>query len=88
VQWSPEASGEFSARITAEVMDRRGVLARVATLIADQDSNIEHIEFEDRDRMTSVLQIQLTAHDRVHLARILRALRQLPSVMRVRRTMR
>jgi len=88
VQWSPEVSGEFSASITAEVMDRRGVLARVATLIADQDSNIEHIEFEDRDRMTSVLQIQLTAHDRVHLARILRALRQLPSVMRVRRTMR
>jgi len=88
VEWSPEASGEFSACITAEVMDRRGVLARVATLIADQDSNIEHIEFEDRDRMTSVLQIHLTAHDRVHLARILRALRQLPSVMRVRRTMR
>jgi RelA/SpoT family (p)ppGpp synthetase len=88
VEWSPEVTGEFSASITAEVMDRRGVLARVATLIADQDSNIEHIEFEDRDRMTSVLQIQLTAHDRVHLARILRALRQLPSVMRVRRTMR
>ena len=88
VEWSPEAGGEFSASITIEVMDRRGVLARVATLIADQDSNIEHIEFEDRDRMTSVLRIQLSVHDRVHLARILRALRQLPSVMRVHRTMR
>jgi len=88
VEWSPEAEGEFSASITIEVMDRRGVLARVATLIADQDSNIEHIEFEDRDRMTSVLRIQLSVRDRVHLARILRALRQLPSVMRVHRTMR
>lgn len=88
VEWSPEAGGEFSASISVEVMDRRGVLARVATLIADQESNIEHIEFEDRDRMTSVLRIQLSVRDRVHLARILRALRQLPSVMRVQRTMR
>ncbi len=88
VEWSPEAGGEFSASITIEVMDRRGVLARVATLISDQGSNIEHIEFEDRDRVTSVLRIQLSVQDRVHLARILRALRQLPSVMRVHRTMR
>lgn len=88
VEWSPEVGGEFSASISVEVVDRRGVLARVATLIADQESNIEHITFDDRDRMTSVLRIQLSVRDRVHLARILRALRQLPSVMRVQRMMR
>ena len=88
VEWAPDAEGEFSACITVEVMDRRGVLARVATLISDQDANIEHLEFEDRDRMTSVLRLVLSVHHRVHLARIIRTLRQLPAVMRVRRETR
>ncbi len=88
VEWAPDVDGEFSACITVEVMDRRGVLARVATLISDQDANIEHLEFEDRDRMTSVLRLVLSVHHRVHLARIIRTLRQLPAVMRVRRETR
>ena len=88
VEWAPDVDGEFSACITVEVMDRRGVLARVATLIADQDSNIEHLEFEDRDGKTSVLRLVLTVGDRTHLARIIRTLRQLPAVMRVRRETR
>ncbi|MDZ7787755.1 MAG: bifunctional (p)ppGpp synthetase/guanosine-3',5'-bis(diphosphate) 3'-pyrophosphohydrolase [Halofilum sp. (in: g-proteobacteria)] len=88
VEWAPDVEGEFSACITVEVMDRRGVLARVATLISDQDANIEHLEFEDRDRMTSVLRLVLSVHHRVHLARIIRTLRQLPAVMRVRRETR
>jgi RelA/SpoT family (p)ppGpp synthetase len=88
VEWAPDVDGEFSACITVEVMDRRGVLARVATLISDQEANIEHLEFEDRDRMTSVLRLVLSVRDRVHLARIIRTLRQLPAVMRVRRETR
>jgi RelA/SpoT family (p)ppGpp synthetase len=88
VEWAPDVEGEFSACIMVEVMDRRGVLARVATLISDQDANIEHLEFEDRDRMTSVLRLVLSVHHRVHLARIIRTLRQLPAVMRVRRETR
>ena len=85
VEWAPDVDGEFSASVRAEMMDRRGVLARVATLIADQDSNIEHLAFEDRDGVTSVLRITLSVRDRRHLARIIRTMRQLPSVMRVRR---
>ena len=88
VEWAPDVDGEFSACITVEVMDRRGVLARVATLIADQNANIEQLDFEDRDRMTSVLRIVIAVRDRVHLARIIRTLRQLPAVVRVRRETR
>ncbi len=88
VEWAPDVEGEFSACIMVEVMDRRGVLARVATLISDQGANIEHLEFEDRDRMTSVLRLVLSVNNRVHLARIIRTLRQLPAVMRVRRETR
>lgn len=85
VEWAPDVDAEFSANVRVEMMDRRGVLARVATLIADQDSNIEHLDFQDRDGVTSVLRITLSVRDRRHLARLIRTMRQLPSVMRVRR---
>jgi len=88
VEWAPDADGEFSASVRVDMMDRRGVLARVATLISDQSSNIEHLDFEDRDGVTSTLRIILSVRDRVHLARIIRTLRQLPAVMRVRRETR
>ncbi len=85
VEWAPDLYGEFSASVRVEMMDRRGVLARVATLIADQDSNIEHLDFENRDGVTSGLRIVLSVRDRRQLARIIRTLRQLPAVMRVKR---
>jgi len=85
VEWAPDVEAEFSACVRVEMMDRRGVLARVATLIADQDSNIEHLDFQDRDGVTSVMRITLSVRDRRHLARIIRTMRQLPSVMRVKR---
>jgi GTP pyrophosphokinase len=88
VEWAPDVDGEFSAAITVELMDRRGVLARVATLIADQDANIEHLDFADQDRLTQVVRLVLAVRDRVHLATIIRSLRQLPTVMRVHRETR
>ncbi len=88
VEWAPDVDGEFQAAITVEVIDRRGVLARVATVIADQDANIDHLDFEDQDRTTSRLGLVLSVRNRTHLATILRSLRQLPTAMRVYRETR
>jgi GTP pyrophosphokinase len=88
VEWAPDVDAEFSAAITVEVFDRRGVLARVATLIADHDANIERLDFEDQDRTTSRLRLVLSVRHRTHLASIMRSLRQLPAAMRVYRDTR
>ncbi|MEX1081474.1 MAG: bifunctional (p)ppGpp synthetase/guanosine-3',5'-bis(diphosphate) 3'-pyrophosphohydrolase, partial [Halofilum sp. (in: g-proteobacteria)] len=53
VEWAPVVDAEFSACITVEVIDRRGVLARIATLIADQGANIEALDFADQDGVAS-----------------------------------
>jgi GTP pyrophosphokinase len=88
VDWAPGVDAEFSACITVEVIDRRGVLARIATLISDQGANIEALDLSDQDGVASSVRMVLSVRDRIHLARIIRPLRQLPPVMRVGREIR
>ena len=86
VQWEPGISGEFPVEISVVVEDRRGVLATVATVIGDADSNIENVGIEERDGLTNVLLFRITVHNRQHLASVMRRVRNIPSVIRITRT--
>ena len=61
-------------------------LAKVASIIAEHDSNIENIHFKDRDGLATHINFTISVRDRMHLATILRDLRNRSVVMRVRRT--
>ena len=63
----------------------RGVLARLAAGIAEADSNIVNISMDDDSGEATTLFFTLQVTDRVHLARILRALRRVPEVVRIAR---
>jgi guanosine-3',5'-bis(diphosphate) 3'-pyrophosphohydrolase len=86
VQWEPGIEGEFPVEISVVVEDRRGVLATVATVIGDADSNIENVGMEERDGLTNVLLFRITVHNRQHLASVMRRVRNIPSVIRISRT--
>ena len=77
---------EFPVGIRADVANQRGVLATMAAAIAEMRSNIEHVNQQDRDELTSVLTFVFGVRDRTQLARILRRLRGLPQVIRIQRT--
>ena len=86
VQWEPGIDEEFPVEVSVIVEDRRGVLARVATVIGDADSNIENVGIEERDGLTNKLQFTITVHNRQHLARVMRRVRNIPSVIKITRT--
>jgi RelA/SpoT family (p)ppGpp synthetase len=86
VQWEPGLDEEFPVEVSVIVEDRRGVLARVATVIGDADSNIENVGIEERDGLTNNLLFRLTVHNRQHLARVMRRVRSIPAVIRITRT--
>jgi RelA/SpoT family (p)ppGpp synthetase len=86
VQWEPGIDEEFPVEVGVIVEDRRGVLARVATIIGDADSNIENVGIEERDGLTNKLQFTITVHNRQHLARVMRRVRNIPSVIKITRT--
>jgi (p)ppGpp synthase/HD superfamily hydrolase len=86
VQWEPGLDEEFPVEVSVIVEDQRGVLARVATVIGDAGSNIENVGIEDRDGLTNNLLFRMTVHNRQHLARVMRRVRSLPSVVKISRT--
>jgi RelA/SpoT family (p)ppGpp synthetase len=85
VSWEKDIEREFFTQITAEAANKPGVLAEVAATIGDNGSNIESVSVINRDDDTSLLTFQLKVHDRVHLARIMRAVKRMPNVNRLTR---
>ena len=85
VHWAEDIQGEFIPQLRIEMENRRGVLAALATIIADCDSNIESINMGEQDAKLSVVNITLAVKDRIHLARILRKLRADKAVIKITR---
>ena len=85
VQWERDIKGVFPVSIRVEVRNQRGVLASVAAAISEQDANIDTVNFDDRDGQYTAMDFTLEVRDRVHLARIMRRVRALESVVRINR---
>ncbi|MEW7978006.1 MAG: bifunctional GTP diphosphokinase/guanosine-3',5'-bis pyrophosphate 3'-pyrophosphohydrolase [Candidatus Sedimenticola endophacoides] len=85
VQWGGDPEGDFTTAIKVEVGNKRGVLATVAAAISEMGSNIENVNMEERDGLTSTLHFAMTVKDRKHLANIMRRLRALPQVLKISR---
>ena len=85
VEWDRQPSRLFLTAVRVMVTNQRGVLAKVASEIADAGSNIDAISMEeDRAVFTTMLFI-LEVASRQHLARVIRALRRLPEVEKLAR---
>jgi (p)ppGpp synthase/HD superfamily hydrolase len=85
VEWDRRPSRMFPTALRVVVANQRGVLAKVASEIAEAGSNIDSISMEeDRAVFTTMLFIVEVAN-RQHLARVMRALRRLPEVEKLAR---
>ena len=85
VTWEPDIDREFSGQIQVDTENKTGVLAEVAAVIGDSDSNIEQVAVTERHEDCTELSFLITVKDRKHLARIMRNVRKMPSVLRVSR---
>ncbi len=85
IGWDREVSGDYSVALRIEVENRPGVLAQVAAAIAQADSNIDAVEYLDRDRNIAVIRFGIEVGDRTHLAEVIRRVRRLGVVHGVQR---
>src|SRR5512147_470544 len=86
VQWDPSSDRFFDVNVRLIAQNHRGVLARLAAEVSEADSNIDHIETEQRASpayTTAVFTIQV--RNRMHLAHVFRRLRRIPEVVRITR---
>lgn len=85
VDWSDNIDVNFHIEIRVEAANKRGVLATVAATISEAGSNIENVSVKEKDGAVSSLFFNITVENRQHLARIMRRLRNLKSVLKVMR---
>jgi GTP pyrophosphokinase len=84
VAWDKNINKLFEVSIKLIVANQRGVLAKVATAIADAESNIENVHFSNEGDYTA-LYFTLQVNNRLHLANVMRNLRLIPEVVRITR---
>ena len=85
VNWEADIERNFDCKIQTDTRNKPGVLAEVAATIGDCGSNIEQVEVLGRHEDCSVLSFLLQVRDRVHLARIMRNVKNMKNVIRVTR---
>jgi len=85
VGWAREVSGTFNVSIRIAVENRPGVLAQVAAAVAQAESNIDKVEYLERDSNIAVLRFGIEVTDDKHLADVIRGVRRLQVVQDVQR---
>ncbi len=76
IEWDRDVQGDYRAELRIEVINRPGVLATVASAIADADSNIENVEYVERDAAAATLLFTMEVKSRRHLAEVIRRVRR------------
>jgi len=85
LSWDKQVEQEFTAALRIELINKRGVLATLANSVSELGSNIDTIDMAEKDPTLTILNVTMTVKDRIHLARIIKKLRTLDSIVRIHR---
>jgi GTP pyrophosphokinase len=85
--WQKQANRTFRSEIKVHVTNRMGVLAQVAAQIAANQTNIDHVNVTPEGDDTSMITLEIDVRDRGHLAQVMRAIKSMPDVIEVERTL-
>ena len=75
IEWDRKVEGDYKVKLRIDVINRPGVLATVAAALAETGTNIENVEYIERDFTTSTLMFTIEVQNRIHLARVMRRVR-------------
>jgi GTP diphosphokinase / guanosine-3',5'-bis(diphosphate) 3'-diphosphatase len=85
IAWDRQVKGDFKVALKVVVDNKPGVLATVAAAIAERDSNIDTVEYQERDLSTAAMLFVIEVKNRKHLADVVRRVRRAPVVHGVTR---
>jgi len=85
VDWDRKVSGQFPVMLRVEAENRPGVLAQIAAAVAQAQSNIEAVDYIERDSNISAIRFSIEVTSRKHLADVIRRVRRVQAVHGVQR---
>jgi len=87
VAWQEGGDRLYTVEIRVDVANRVGVLAAIASNIAGEHTNIEHVSVVERDGADASLIFELQVKNRKQLAAVIRAVKKMENVLRIVRTL-
>ena len=86
VEWEPDSEILFNVRLSVLVVNERGMLGKIASVIADAESNIDNVSLQDMDGSPfATLNFLVQVRHRQHLAELIRNLRKITKVNKITR---
>ena len=86
VEWEPDSEKLFNVRLSVLVVNERGMLGKIASVIADAESNIDNVSLQDMDGSPfATLNFVVQVRHRLHLAELIRNLRKITKVNKITR---
>ncbi|MGA8277449.1 MAG: bifunctional (p)ppGpp synthetase/guanosine-3',5'-bis(diphosphate) 3'-pyrophosphohydrolase [Rhodanobacteraceae bacterium] len=85
IGWDRDVHGDYKVELRIGVNNQPGVLAQVAAAIAEAGSNIENVEYRERDLVAALLLFTIEVRNRKHIADVMRGVRRLGVVTGVYR---
>ena len=86
VEWEPDSEKLFNVRLSVLVVNERGMLGKIASVIAYAESNIDNVSIQDMDGSPfATLNFLVQVRHRQHLAELIRNLRKITKVNKITR---
>ena len=83
VSWADNVSGTFQVELRLETLNKREILAIIASALSDCNANIKNIHIDNEYRKRSVLLFVIQVVNRAHLVKIIKRLRMINMVTKV-----
>ena len=86
VEWEPNPDTYFNVNLNLLVINERGILAKITSVIAESEANIDNISVDEGDGSTfSNLRLIVQVRSRIHLADLIRNLRKISKINKINR---
>ncbi len=85
LDWSDDVKGDFSVSIRIVAEHKKGVLANVASIMSENEANIEQVTTTQKEGGYSFLDFTLSVNNRKHLADLMRKLRVMNYIAKISR---
>ena len=83
VMWDSDIDRDFIAKLRIEIINHQGALAAVTNVVSRAGSNVHSLNTEEKESGLYTIDMEITCHDRIHLADIIRKIKVMVDVQRV-----
>ncbi len=85
VKWDETGDKLFVSEIRVEIINHQGALAQLTNQIASTGANIQNLSTEEKESNLYIINVELLATNRIHLANIMRKIRVMDDIQKVYR---